>query len=244
MCCRVSSASACAALPSFRQRPRVRITRTADLDHEHGHRHGVDRSGQALAEWGDGELQRKFRDECLSLEWFRSRAEAKVVIESWRRITTRCARIRAWATSRRRFMAKIEEQDAASGRQRAGSLRYGASALRPVAPPSRKGQSKTVAGVACQVKRGPKKQGRSVPWEALAYPPLLRQRQRLFGLRQLTHERDPRVSSPPTWVASQGFTECCVMRGRGLMCHVYGFGLGYGRRHCSNDPGAAVAVVA
>ena len=26
----------------------------------------------------------KFRDECLSLEWFRSRAEAKVVIETWR----------------------------------------------------------------------------------------------------------------------------------------------------------------
>jgi putative transposase len=26
----------------------------------------------------------KFRDECLSLEWFRSRAEAKVIIESWR----------------------------------------------------------------------------------------------------------------------------------------------------------------
>ena len=27
----------------------------------------------------------KFRDECLSLEWFRSRAEAKVVIERWRK---------------------------------------------------------------------------------------------------------------------------------------------------------------
>ena len=27
----------------------------------------------------------KFRDECLNLEWFRSRAEAKVVIETWRR---------------------------------------------------------------------------------------------------------------------------------------------------------------
>jgi putative transposase len=26
----------------------------------------------------------KFRDECLSLEWFRNRAEAKVVIEQWR----------------------------------------------------------------------------------------------------------------------------------------------------------------
>lgn len=27
----------------------------------------------------------KFRDECLSLEWFRSRSEAKVLIETWRR---------------------------------------------------------------------------------------------------------------------------------------------------------------
>jgi hypothetical protein len=27
----------------------------------------------------------KFRDECLSLEWFRSRDEAKVLIETWRR---------------------------------------------------------------------------------------------------------------------------------------------------------------
>lgn len=27
----------------------------------------------------------KFRDECLSLEWFRSRAEARVLIEAWRR---------------------------------------------------------------------------------------------------------------------------------------------------------------
>lgn len=27
----------------------------------------------------------KFRDECLRMEWFRSRAEAKVIIEAWRR---------------------------------------------------------------------------------------------------------------------------------------------------------------
>jgi len=34
---------------------------------------------------GTGEsFNRKFRDECLSLEWFRSRAEAKIVIETWR----------------------------------------------------------------------------------------------------------------------------------------------------------------
>jgi transposase InsO family protein len=27
----------------------------------------------------------KFRNECLSLEWYRSRAESKVVFEQWRR---------------------------------------------------------------------------------------------------------------------------------------------------------------
>ena len=27
----------------------------------------------------------KFRDECLSMEWFRSRTEARVIIEAWRR---------------------------------------------------------------------------------------------------------------------------------------------------------------
>ena len=35
---------------------------------------------------GTGEsFNGKFRDECLSLEWFRSRAEARVTIEAWRR---------------------------------------------------------------------------------------------------------------------------------------------------------------
>ncbi|MBM3347599.1 MAG: transposase [Betaproteobacteria bacterium] len=28
--------------------------------------------------------RRKFRDDCLSLEWFRTRVKARVVIESWR----------------------------------------------------------------------------------------------------------------------------------------------------------------
>jgi putative transposase len=38
--------------------------------------------------WQNGVVESfngKFRDECLSLEWFRSRAEAKVLIENWRR---------------------------------------------------------------------------------------------------------------------------------------------------------------
>ncbi len=48
--------------------------------------------GTALIEpgkpWQNGvseSFNGKFRDECLSLEWFRSRAEAKVIIEAWRR---------------------------------------------------------------------------------------------------------------------------------------------------------------
>lgn len=32
----------------------------------------------------DGSFKGKFRDECLNLEWFRNRTEAKVVIEQWR----------------------------------------------------------------------------------------------------------------------------------------------------------------
>jgi len=38
--------------------------------------------------WQNGMVESfngKFRDECLSMEWFRSRVEAKVVIEDWRR---------------------------------------------------------------------------------------------------------------------------------------------------------------
>jgi putative transposase len=51
--------------------------------------HGI---GTALIDpgkpWQNGATESfngKFRDECLSLEWFRSRAEAKAVIETWRR---------------------------------------------------------------------------------------------------------------------------------------------------------------
>jgi len=86
----------------------------------------------------------KFRDECLSLEWFRSRAEAKVVIETWRRHYNQ---VRPHSSlgylTPAEFAARIEEQDAASrpatGRTAAVC---GASALRPVASPSRKGHAK------------------------------------------------------------------------------------------------------
>ncbi|MGF6756768.1 putative transposase [Paraburkholderia sp. GAS42] len=41
--------------------------------------------GKPWQNGADESFNGKFRDECLSLEWFRSRAEAKVVIEQWRR---------------------------------------------------------------------------------------------------------------------------------------------------------------
>jgi putative transposase len=41
--------------------------------------------GKPWQNGADESFNGKFRDECLSLEWFRNRAEAKIVIENWRR---------------------------------------------------------------------------------------------------------------------------------------------------------------
>ena len=41
--------------------------------------------GKPWQNGADESLNGKFRDECLSLEWFRTRTEAKVVIDQWRR---------------------------------------------------------------------------------------------------------------------------------------------------------------
>jgi len=82
----------------------------------------------------------KFRDECLSLEWFRSRAEARIVISSPRK-------------SRRPSM------------QRAGTLRY----RRPPRPGPLHHTSSN-RGAFSQVKIGPKKQGRSVDPEKRQMP--------------------------------------------------------------------------
>jgi putative transposase len=91
----------------------------------------------------------KFRDECLSLEWFRSRAEAKVIIETWRQHfnTVRPHSSLGYLTPAE-FVARLKSQDAASVQAtgRIAAVR-GASALRPVASPSRKGQSKAATRV-------------------------------------------------------------------------------------------------
>ena len=86
----------------------------------------------------------KFRDECLSMEWFLSRAQAKVVIEAWRKHFNE---VRPHSSigylTPAEFVAKLKHNDAAlasaTGRNAA---RHGGFAPRPVATPSLKGQSK------------------------------------------------------------------------------------------------------
>jgi putative transposase len=102
--------------------------------------------------WQNGSTESfngKFRDECLSLEWFRSRTEAKVLIEAWRQHfnTVRPHSSLGYLTPAA-FVAKIEKQGAAT-LQTTGRIAavFGASALRPVAQPSRKGQTKAATGV-------------------------------------------------------------------------------------------------
>ena len=83
----------------------------------------------------------KFRDECLSLEWFRSRAEAKVVIESWRQHYND---VRPHSSLGYRTPAAFAVEAApaaprdAAGRDAAVS---GAYAPRPAASPPRQGQT-------------------------------------------------------------------------------------------------------
>jgi putative transposase len=95
--------------------------------------------------WQNGALESfngKFRDECLSLEWFRSRAEAKVVIESWRKHynEVRPHSSLAYLTPAA-FAAKLRDDAAPAQATGRSAATPGAFALRPVARPSRKGQT-------------------------------------------------------------------------------------------------------
>jgi putative transposase len=92
--------------------------------------------------WQNGVVESfngKFRDECLSLEWFRSRAEAKVLIENWRRHYNE---VRPHSSlnylTPNEFVARGARPapHRATGRDAAV---FGASAPRPVAQPSRQG---------------------------------------------------------------------------------------------------------
>jgi putative transposase len=103
--------------------------------------------GTALIEpgkpWQNGVTESfngKFRDECLSLEWFRSRAEAKVIIEAWRRHYNE---VRPHSSldylTPNEFVAQAARPAPRNATGR-GAAVDGASAPRPVAEPSRRGQ--------------------------------------------------------------------------------------------------------
>jgi putative transposase len=103
--------------------------------------------GTALIEpgkpWQNGVTESfngKFRDECLSLEWFRSRAEAKIIIEAWRRHYNE---VRPHSSldylTPEEFAARVPTPAPSNATGR-GAAVNGASAPRPVAEPSRRGQ--------------------------------------------------------------------------------------------------------
>ena len=103
--------------------------------------------GTALIEpgkpWQNGVAESfngKFRDECLSLEWFRSRAEAKVLIEEWRRHFNE---VRPHSSlgylAPNEFVARGTRPAPRHATGRDATV-YGASAPRPVAQPSPWGQ--------------------------------------------------------------------------------------------------------
>ena len=100
--------------------------------------------------WQNGVVESfngKFRDECLSLEWFRSRAEAKVVIAQWRRhyneVRPHSSLGYLTPAAFAAQMARIAPRDA-TGRDAAVC---GASAPRPVASPPRLGQQQQQGAV-------------------------------------------------------------------------------------------------
>jgi putative transposase len=102
--------------------------------------------GTALIEpgkpWQNGVVESfngKFRDECLSLEWFRSRAEAKVIIEAWRQHYNE---VRPHSSldylTPNEFVARLTSAATGSAPGRTAAV-YGASAPRPGAEPSPRG---------------------------------------------------------------------------------------------------------
>jgi integrase-like protein len=61
------------------------VSRDPEWAAENGMEMALSDPGKPWQNGADESFNGKFRDECLSLEWFRTRAEAKVVIEQWRR---------------------------------------------------------------------------------------------------------------------------------------------------------------
>lgn len=88
----------------------------------------------------------KFRDECLSLEWFRSRVEAKIVIETWRKHYNE---VRPHSSLDYLTPAEFVAKETAASEQATGrdAAVCGAFAPRPVASPSQQGHNQNQGAV-------------------------------------------------------------------------------------------------
>jgi len=73
------------AVPTIRQWFGVPVSEDTEVARAGADRNRADRSWQALAERHEPSRSTESRDECLSMEWFRNRVDAKIIIESWRR---------------------------------------------------------------------------------------------------------------------------------------------------------------
>jgi putative transposase len=82
----------------------------------------------------------KFRDECLGLEWFRSRAEAKVIIESWRQHYNEVRPHSSLGYLTPNAFAALQANAASRRATGRGAAVHGAFAPRPVAQPPRERQ--------------------------------------------------------------------------------------------------------
>ena len=114
-----------AAVSALGQRPGVRLEALLKWIVDQGIETALIDPGKPWQNGVTESFNGKFRDECLSLEWFRSRAEAKVVIETWRRHFNE---VRPHSSlgylTPAAFAARLRTEDAAPAERRGGALRY------------------------------------------------------------------------------------------------------------------------
>jgi len=137
------------AVSALGQRARVRLPRVAEVDRRPGHRHRIDRSGQALAEWFDGELQRQVprrvpEPRMVPVTDRGEGADRSVAAALQHGASAFEPRLSHAGRVRREDREARRSDPANDGADRCGVR---ASALRPVAQPSRKGQTKATGQV-------------------------------------------------------------------------------------------------
>ena len=110
---RIQKTSTGLAGPNSRFRQWTGVRRDGDPPLAHGR---PDRNrhldpGKPWQNATDESFNGKFRDEHLSLQWFRNRVEAKVGMSSGDATTTTCGHTRVWGISRRRNSKRMQRRN-------------------------------------------------------------------------------------------------------------------------------------